>query len=409
MGEVVCLQVLRLDLTAFLPRCSERKRMGGGPDLGSEIETEPWEIVTETSVSIAAAMLKADDSRDEDICPFKALLTEKPQPPRPLSETCAVQEDAVSTSSSTLNVPFPETVHEFPTSSCNLKKFLLSGGAALFLFLMAQHLPRQGLNKGETEIKLELAAHGLDQGSLDNQSPTKEVEHSATSTDRELYESMGAGALVEYHPLSSHPAVKSLTNFLWFSTSTSSPTLSSSCHAEELDKYEESDGEPLNMALKRSSYGTLIQNAANRIWLAVNYTDAAMKTSMDSNAKTIALSTSLGAIGFAVGVPYVPGLTDNIIVGAVGAVAPFIASSGLSSRTYTPRPEKNTSMPHFKRGQFDVSALGPFTWIGKLSIPSGVSLRIPSGSGLVFSSNAVESSLLEDWSNFWSKLPDDSH
>ena len=223
---------------------------------------------------------------------------------------------------------------------------------------MAQHLPRQGLSKGETEIKLGVAAHSLDQGSLDNQSPTKEVEHSATSTDRELYESLGAGALIDII-LEQPPAVKSLTNFMVFNIYQLS-NASSSYHAVELDKYEESDGEPLNIASKRCSYGTLIQNAANRIWLAVNYTDAAMKTSMDSNAKTIALSTSLGAIGFAVGVPYVPGLTDNIIVGAVGAVAPFIASSGLSSRTYTPRPEKNTSMPHFKRGQFDVSALGPF-------------------------------------------------
>mmetsp|Transcript_29601 Transcript_29601/g.60506 ORF Transcript_29601/g.60506 Transcript_29601/m.60506 type:complete len:219 (+) Transcript_29601:37-693(+) len=37
-----------------------------------------------------------------------------------------------------------------------------------------------------------------------------------------------------------------------------------------------------------------------------------------------ALSSALGFAGFVIGVPYVPGITDNLIVGGIGLVAPFL-------------------------------------------------------------------------------------
>jgi len=43
-----------------------------------------------------------------------------------------------------------------------------------------------------------------------------------------------------------------------------------------------------------------------------------------STVKTIALSSALGAAGLAIGIPYVPGITDNILVGVVGAAAPMV-------------------------------------------------------------------------------------
>ena len=39
----------------------------------------------------------------------------------------------------------------------------------------------------------------------------------------------------------------------------------------------------------------------------------------------VALSAGLGLAGLAVGVPCVPGLTDNLIVGAAGALLPQVA------------------------------------------------------------------------------------
>ena len=40
-------------------------------------------------------------------------------------------------------------------------------------------------------------------------------------------------------------------------------------------------------------------------------------------AKTLATSVALGLGGLAVGVPFVPGITDNLLVGGVGAALPF--------------------------------------------------------------------------------------
>merc|ERR1712146_104432 len=48
------------------------------------------------------------------------------------------------------------------------------------------------------------------------------------------------------------------------------------------------------------------------------------------------LSAGLGLAGFAIGVPCVPGITDNLIVGAAGALLPRLQASG--SVRATPRP-----------------------------------------------------------------------
>ena len=42
-------------------------------------------------------------------------------------------------------------------------------------------------------------------------------------------------------------------------------------------------------------------------------------------AKTLATSVALGLGGLAVGVPFVPGITDNLLVGGVGAALPFLS------------------------------------------------------------------------------------
>ena len=43
------------------------------------------------------------------------------------------------------------------------------------------------------------------------------------------------------------------------------------------------------------------------------------------DAKTLATSVALGLGGLAVGVPFVPGITDNLLVGGVGAALPFLS------------------------------------------------------------------------------------
>ena len=42
-------------------------------------------------------------------------------------------------------------------------------------------------------------------------------------------------------------------------------------------------------------------------------------------AKALATSVALGLGGLAVGVPFVPGITDNLLVGGVGAALPFLS------------------------------------------------------------------------------------
>ena len=43
------------------------------------------------------------------------------------------------------------------------------------------------------------------------------------------------------------------------------------------------------------------------------------------DAKVLATSVALGLGGLAVGVPFVPGITDNLLVGGVGAALPFLS------------------------------------------------------------------------------------
>ena len=43
------------------------------------------------------------------------------------------------------------------------------------------------------------------------------------------------------------------------------------------------------------------------------------------DAKALATSVALGLGGLAVGVPFVPGITDNLLVGGVGAALPFLS------------------------------------------------------------------------------------
>lgn len=42
------------------------------------------------------------------------------------------------------------------------------------------------------------------------------------------------------------------------------------------------------------------------------------------------LSAGLGAVGMAVGLPYVPGIADNLVVGAVGAALPYLESTKIN-------------------------------------------------------------------------------
>ncbi len=105
--------------------------------------------------------------------------------------------------------------------------------------------------------------------------------------------------------------------------------------------------------------------------------------------KTAALSSTLGAVGLTVGVPYVPGFTDNLIVGAVGALAPAFISAGGPANTL-----------HFEEG---------------MVIPSGESFTIMPGDVISFGtsdppdparwdSEIFPETSGQSESNFWEKF-----
>lgn len=65
----------------------------------------------------------------------------------------------------------------------------------------------------------------------------------------------------------------------------------------------------------------LIRKHNNTNTVSPNIGSTSNQTSL---AISLAAGTLLGAAGFAVGIPYVPGMTDNAVVAAIGVVAPFI-------------------------------------------------------------------------------------
>jgi len=58
---------------------------------------------------------------------------------------------------------------------------------------------------------------------------------------------------------------------------------------------------------------------------------------LNLSGPALGLSATLGAVGLAVGVPYMPGLTDNIALALVGAVVPLLnGQKVISLRTFIP-------------------------------------------------------------------------
>ena len=70
----------------------------------------------------------------------------------------------------------------------------------------------------------------------------------------------------------------------------------------------------------------------------VRETALGFSSKLNVDGHTLGVSFALGVAGLAVGVPYVPGLTDNVVVGLVGAAAPIFNQHKVGSG-YVPLPQ----------------------------------------------------------------------
>jgi len=89
------------------------------------------------------------------------------------------------------------------------------------------------------------------------------------------------------------------------------------------------DKTPASVSNDQRALGGGLQGASaamgSQVRLAEKPHEVSTSASQPSTAEKLALGASLGALGFAVGIPYVPGITDNFIVAAIGVSAPFVA------------------------------------------------------------------------------------
>mmetsp|Transcript_19799 Transcript_19799/g.46438 ORF Transcript_19799/g.46438 Transcript_19799/m.46438 type:complete len:156 (+) Transcript_19799:400-867(+) len=105
----------------------------------------------------------------------------------------------------------------------------------------------------------------------------------------------------------------------WARTHTSAPTRPKQPAPVALSLDDPPSARPQERWLQSATEDTGMERASQ--WRSLLASDTAWPWAL----KRAGLSVGLAAIGLAVGVPYVPGITDNLLVGALAGAAPFLA------------------------------------------------------------------------------------